>query len=527
MKRLLSYWLLSLGGAMLSLSGAERPNVVFILADDIGYGDLACYGGQHAKTPNLDRLAQEGLRFTDAHAPASTCTPTRRALMTGVYSWRQRPASGILPGDAPLGIRPGTVTLPSLLKQAGYATAVVGKWHLGLGGPMDDDGTGPKANWNGEIKPGPLELGFDYAFIMPATGDRVPTVFVENHRMVGLDPNDPISLSYSGKVGTLPTDRENPDRLKLKHTHGHDMTIVNGVGRIGWMSGGQSAWWRDEDMADTFATKAIDFIHRAVTEKKQPFFLYLATHDIHVPRVPHERFQGVTGRGARADAIVQLDHTVGRVVEALRKAGVLHQTLVIFTSDNGGVMDDGYEDFAPGDYQMNGVLRGTKATVFEGGHRVPFIARWPDRIRPGTQSDALLAHLDMPATLAALAGVTLPNGACRDSVNVLPALLGESKAGRETFIAHVGGVNGPVAIRHGPWKYIQPPSGRRGGTAMALPAARGMLFNLAEDMAEQRNLVEKQPERAAELQALLVRAGAPGTANVPAGAPSDSRASPR
>lgn len=488
-------------------TAAEKPNILLIMADDIGYGDLSCYGAKHARTPNLDRLAREGRRFLDAHSPASTCTPTRRALLTGVYSWRQQPASGILPGDAPLGIQPGSVTLPSLLKQAGYFTGVVGKWHLGLGGPAAEDGSGKGPDWNGDIKPGPGEVGFDSTFIMAATGDRVPTVYVENHRIVGLDPADPISVSYKNKVGTEPTGKENPELLKLKHTHGHDMTIVNGVGRIGWMTGGKTARWRDEDMADTFAKKAIAFLEVAAAKKDTPFFLYFATHGIHVPRVPHERFKGVSGHGIRADAIHELDDTVGQVLAALEKNGQLDKTLILFTSDNGGVMDDGYEDFAPGGYQMNAPLRGTKGTLFEGGHRVPFLARWPGKVKVG-ESAALIAHLDLPATFAALTGTAVPEGAYRDSVNVLPALLGESDKGRDRFIAHTGGTRGPLMIRQGDWKFIQPGGGNYGQAARGgetKPTPKGMLFNLGNDLAEKNNLVEQHPDKAKELGDILTK----------------------
>ncbi|MEK7675534.1 MAG: arylsulfatase [Verrucomicrobiota bacterium] len=495
--------------AISSAPAADKPNIVFLLADDIGYGDLGCYGATLVKTPNLDRLARQGCRFSDAHSPAATCTPTRRALLTGTYSWRQQPGSSIAPGDAPLSIPPGTTTVASLLKQAGYRTGVVGKWHLGLGGEGGPD-------WNGDIKPGPLEIGFDYAFIMPATGDRVPCVYVENHRVAGLDPKDPIQVSYKQKVGLEPTGQENPELLKLKHTHGHDMTIVNGVGRIGWMTGGKSARWMDEEMADTFTKKAIGFLEQ---NKDRPFFLYLATHDIHVPRVPHPRFKGTSQCGTRGDAIHELDDAVGQVLAALDRLQLAGKTLFIFTSDNGGVWDDGYEDMGSKDHRMNGPLRGTKGTLFEGGHRVPFIARWPGRIKAGSESSALIVHLDMAATFAALTGVKVPAGACPDSLNVLPALLGEKTAQpvREHFVAHIGGIQGPFAVRQGGWKYIEAGRGGYGKAAGgAGPGGTGpQLYNLGEDLAETKNLAAEKPEKVKQMQTLLARLRESGGAPSP------------
>jgi arylsulfatase A-like enzyme len=484
---------------------AEKPNIIFILADDIGYGDLGCYGAKLVKTPVLDKLAADGCRFTDAHSPASTCTPTRRALLTGAYSWRQQAGSSIAPGNAPASIQPGTTTVASLLKQAGYKTGVVGKWHLGLGGENGPD-------WNGDIKPGPLEIGFDYAFLMPATGDRVPTVYMENHRIIDLDPADPIEVDYKKKIGSEPTGAENPDLLKLKHTHGHDMTIVNGVGRIGWMTGGKAARWKDEEMADTFATSAISFIHRSTRDGKgAPFFLYLATHGIHVPRVPHPRFKDSSEAGTRGDAIRELDDTVGQVLATLDKLKLTENTLVIFTSDNGGVNDDGYEDFGPPEHAMNGALRGTKGTLYEGGHRVPFIARWPAKIKGGTESAALIAHLDMPATFASLTGVSLPDDAAPDSFNVLPALLGESKTARASAIFHTGGTQGPLTLRMAQWKFIQPGGGGYGAKAKGNQNAKKaptkpQLFNLADDPAETNDLAEKMPEKVKEFSDFLAEA---------------------
>lgn len=478
-----------------SVIAAEKPNIIIILADDIGYGDLGCYGAKLVKTPNLDRLAREGCRFTDAHTTASTCTPSRRSLLTGGYSWRQSAGSAIAPGDAPLSIKPGTATLPSVLKQAGYTTGVIGKWHLGLGGEGGPD-------WNGEIKPGPLEIGFDYAFIMPATGDRVPCVYVENRRIVGLDEQDPVRVSYREKIGKDPTGRENPELLKLKSTHGHDMTIVNGVGRIGWMSGGRAARWTDEDMADTYTEKSVAFIE---TNKAGPFFLYLATHGIHVPRVPHPRFKGTSQAGTRGDAIQELDDCVGKIMAALEKLKLTDKTLLIFSSDNGGVNDDGYEDFGPPEHKMNGALRGKKSTLFEGGHRVPFIARWPEKIKAGGHCDELISLMDMTASFAALTGVKLGTADAPDSFNVLPALLGESrqKPLRASAVYHNGGTNGPFAIRSGDWKLI--PS-RAANAKNSGPETTGaQLFNLAEDPSESKNLAARNPNKVKELESLLTK----------------------
>lgn len=505
-RRLLSLLVLS----CLSAGAAEssKPNIVFILADDVGYGDLGCYGAKLVKTPALDKLAAQGCRFTDAHSPAATCTPTRRAFLTGTYSWRQQPGSAIAPGDAAISIEPGTTTVASVMKQAGYRTGIVGKWHLGLGGEGGPD-------WNSDIKPSPLDLGFDSSFIMAATGDRVPCVYIDQRRIVGLDPKDPITVSYQAKVGTDPTGSENPELLKLKHTHGHDMTIVNGVGRIGWMTGGNAARWRDQDMADTFAKQAVKFIEQSTGS---PFFLFFATHGIHVPRVPNERFIGSSQLGARGDAIHELDDTVAQVLAALEKRGIADNTLVVFTSDNGGVWDDGYEDHGPADvHPLNGALRGTKGTLFEGGHRVPFIARWPAKIKAGTESSALIAHVDMPATFAALNGVKLASDAALDSFNVLPALLGESTIGRDQAIFHVGGTKGPLALRSGQWKFIQAGQGGYGkGNANAKNKTAGpkkdngggrvQIYDLAKDLNEQTNLAEQMPEKVKEFTDILAKA---------------------
>ena len=471
-----------------------RPNVVVILADDIGYGDLGCYGATKIKTPHLDRLATQGLRFTDAHSPAAVCTPTRYALLTGQYAFRHKPGSAILSGVAPLAIPNDRQTVSQLLKNSGYATGVVGKWHLGLGETETD--------YNVEIKPGPKEVGFDYSFMIPATGDRTPCVYVENGRVVNYDPMDPIRVSYAKKIGTEPTGKENPDLLfNQKPSHGHDMTIVNGISRIGWMTGGTKARWKDEDTADTITAKAASFI---ADNKTKPFFLYFATHDAHVPRVPHPRFKGTSGHGLRGDCIQQFDWCVGEVLKALDAAKVADNTLVIVTSDNGGVMDDGYVDGTGTDasgHKCNGALRGFKGGLFEGGHRVPMIVRWPGKTPAGKVSNELFCHVDVMATLAAITDTPLPANAAPDSFNQLSSLLAEKPATpvRDHLVHQTNGVQN-LALRVGNWKYL-PPQGK--GTARNPSDPGGQLYNLATDPNETKNLAKDEPAKVKELSARL------------------------
>ena len=480
------------GGALAAAEPAAKPNVVLIYADDLGYGDLSCYGATRVKTPNIDRLAAEGLRFTDAHSPAATCTPSRYAMLTGEYAWRKK-GTGIARGDAAMIITPGRVTLASILKQAGYATGVVGKWHLGLG-----DGN---IDWNGPIRPGPFELGFDYCFLIPATGDRVPCVYVENRQVVGLDPADPIQVSYGKPIGSDPTGQANPELLKMHPSHGHNMTIVNGISRIGFMTGGKAARWVDEDMADTIAEKATAFIEE---NKSRPFFLYFSTHDIHVPRVPHPRFVGKTEMGPRGDVIVQLDWCVGEILDTLQRNGLADDTLVIFASDNGPVVDDGYRDQAVaklGNHKPAGPWRGGKYSNFEGGTRVPLIVRWPGRVEPG-ESEALVSQVDFPASLAALAGERLPPDAAPDSFNVLDALLGESQTGRDHLVEQAG----VLSLRLGAWKLIEPSKrskiNRSTNTELGNdPQPR--LYNAKDDPGETRDVAAEHPEKVKELAATL------------------------
>lgn len=479
----------------------SRPNIVLIYADDLGYGDVSCYGATRFSTPNTDRLAGEGLRFTDAHATSATCTPSRYSLLTGEYAWR-RDDTGIARGDAAALIQPGRPTLPAMLQEAGYRTAVVGKWHLGLGPSGGPD-------WNGDIAPGPPDIGFDYSFLIPATGDRVPCVFVENSRVVGLDPADPIRVSFDEPILDEPTGRDHPELLKMHPSHGHDMTIINGVSRIGYMSGGKSARWIDEDIADTITGKAVDFMER---NRGNPFFLYFSTHDIHVPRLPNNRFLGKSGLGPRGDAILEFDWSVGRITEALERLGLAENTLVILTSDNGPVVDDGYRDQAVellGDHTPAGPLRGGKYSAFDGGTRVPFIVRWPGRVTPGT-SDALTSQIDLFASLAALAGMDVASGDGLDTRNALPALLGESQKGREYVIEQ--SVSGALSILKDGWKYIEPHGGPRMNVNTNTELGNDpmpQLYHLTVDIAERNNLADEYPDKVAKLSALLDAARTP------------------
>jgi arylsulfatase A-like enzyme len=480
-------------GAASPVLAQERPNIVVILTDDLGYGDVSAYGATAIKTPNIDRIAREGLRFTDAHATAATCTPSRYSLLTGEYAWR-KPGTGVLPGNAALIIEPGRTTLPSVLRKAGYATGAVGKWHLGLGPAGGPD-------WNAEIAPSPNAVGFNYSFIMAATGDRVPTVFIENSRIVGFDPADPIRVSYAEPVGDWPTGKDHPELLKMHPSHGHDQTIVNGISRIGYMIGGKGALWKDEDMADVFTTRAVSFIE---SHKDGPFLLYFATHDPHVPRVPHPRFVGKTTLGPRGDAIVEADWSVGEILGALDRLNLTGNTIVIFTSDNGPVIDDGYKDDAVeklGNHRPAGPFRGGKYSNFEAGTRVPFIVRWPGHVQPGV-SDALVSQVDLLASFAALTGQKLATADAPDSLDQMAALLGQSTKGRTEVVESGGG----LSLRQGQWKYIEPNKrqkiNKETNTELGNDSVP-QLYDLAADPGETRNLAPDQPARVESMAAEL------------------------
>lgn len=488
-------------------SNTQRPNVVIILADDLGFGDIACNGSQGTiATPNTDRLAAEGVRFTDAHATAATSTPARYSILTGEYAWR-RPGTGIAPGDAAMIVTPQHRTLPEMMQRAGYTTAAVGKWHLGLG-----DRRGAQ-DWNGVVTPGLRDIGFDYSYIMAATADRVPCVYIENGRAVGLDlkshPEDSIRVSYSRPFPGEPTGRNNPELLKLQASHGHDMAIVNGIGRIGYMQGGGEALWVDETIADTITERAVGFIEQA-TATGEPFFLYFCTNDVHVPRSPHERFVGRSGMGARGDAILQFDWSVGRILETLDSLGIADNTLVILSSDNGPVVDDGYRDRAVellGEHRPWGKFRGGKYSIFEAGTRIPAIIRWPKRVPAGKVSEAPVSQVDWFASLAALVGQELTEGEAPDSRNHLSAWLGRDRKagkGREYIVENAG----TLSVTVDGWKYIAPSGGAARDNNVNIELGNSMepqLYNLTEDPGERNNVAAQYPERAAELAALLER----------------------
>lgn len=473
-----------------------RPNVIFIYIDDLGYGDISCNGAVKIKTPHIDQLAKNGLRFTNAHATASTCTPSRYSLLTGRYAFRKK-GTGIAPGDASLIIPQDKGTIASMMKGAGYSTAVIGKWHLGLGGP-----TGP--DWNGELKPGPNEIGFDYSYIIPATVDRVPCVFVENHRVVNLDPADPIRVSYKQKIGNEPTGKENPELLKIKTSpgQGHDQTIVNGISRIGYMSGGKAALWKDETIADVITGKAVNYIRE---HADKPFFLYFATHDIHVPRVPAERFAGKSGMGPRGDVILQMDWTVGEIMRTLKELKIDKRTLIIFSSDNGPVVDDGYMDDAVAKlkgHKPSGEFRGGKYSAFEAGTRVPLILSWPDGIKAGKTSNTLVSQVDFYASLARLTGQKIPAGDAKDSFDMLAQFTGKSFKNRNFLVEQAG----PLSIVKDDWKYIVPNKGAKLSVLVNIETGNDeapQLYNLRKDPGEKNNLAAHYPEKVKELAALL------------------------
>ena len=473
---------------------ANKPNVIVIMADDLGYGDIGCYGAKpkNLKTPHIDRLAKEGLRFTNGYCSASTCTPTRYSFLTGTYAFRGK-NTGIAPPSSPLIIPKDVYTLPDLMQKAGYKTAVVGKWHLGLG----ETGVGPQ--WNEELKPGPLEIGFDYSFLLPTTNDRVPQVYVENHRVLNLDPKDPLWVGRKKPSPDHPTGVTHRKTLKMDWSHGHNSTIHNGISRIGFYTGGHAARFRDEDLADKWVEKSNEWIAK---NKEDPFFLFFASHDLHVPRIPHERFRGKSGMSYRGDVIVQLDWCVGELIKTLKKHDLEKDTLVVFCSDNGPVGDDGYKDEAlekMGDHKPAGPYSGGKYSVLEGGTRTPFITYWPGTIEHGV-SDKMVCTIDFATSLANHLKVKIPEEACLDSLDVIDALLGKKGAkGRTHLVQQDNGRGGNYGYRVGNWKLQRHDSKKKRNVVVNQklansPAPRYALFDLSKDVREKKDVAEQNPE---------------------------------
>ncbi len=477
---------------------ARQPNIVFILADDLGYGDVGCYGATKVKTPHMDRLAREGRRFTDAHAASAVCTPSRYALLTGAYPFR-RNLWGPIMNASPLVIEPSRTTVASLLKRQGYATACFGKWHLGFG-------SAPRPDWNAELKPGPLELGFDHYFGLPVVSSHPPFVWVEDRRVVGLDPADP--LVYGG----VPPTQRFPEKMLAPA-----------------ISGGKAAHalYRDEELGTTLAEKATAWLR---ANKDKPFFLYFSTPHIHHPFTPAARFKDTSACGRYGDYIHELDWMVGEVLRTLDELGLDGQTLVVFTSDNGGMLNRTGQEAWQAGHRLNGNLLGFKFDAWEGGHRVPFIARWPGRIPAGSVSGQLICHVDALATVAALTGATLAAADGPDSFNVLPALTGTPDKPLRDHVVLAPSKQEHLAIRQGNWVYIGAQGGggfaatRPGDHTLGGPAALkfageansdvedgrlrpgapdAQLYDLAADPAQTRNVIREHPEVAARLKALL------------------------
>ncbi len=469
-------------GLGLASAAVTKPNILFLLADDLGYGDVGCYGASKIKTPRIDRLAREGVRFTDAHSVAAVCNPSRYSILSGTYLWHAKRKN-----DYSLYFHEGQITLPALLKSAGYRTAALGKWHNGWG-------RDPEPDWNGELKPGPLEIGFDSYFGTPRTHNEPPLVYVDGYRVVGLDPADPIRID------------------KTKGPHGE-------------MTGGAKAKAaRPDDRIDfLMAEKAAKFF--ASQPITTPFFLYLAFAAPHVPINPAPEFRGTSQAGLYGDYVQQLDHCTGLVLEALERHGFAENTLVIFTSDNGGMFT---RDALDAGHRCNGSLLGQKTDAWEGGHRVPLIARWPGRIIAGSERKALFTQVDFMATLAEAADVKLPDGASPDGASELSAFTDPVRTpGKRTETLFLG--TGGFALRQYDWVFL-PKQGSCGMTVQVPPAAQWgvpyerlglsasgvdatgsplpdapavQLYDLKHDMNQAENMAVKDPVRAEEMRVRL------------------------
>ena len=463
----------------------EKPNILIIYADDLGYGDVSSYESGTLQTPNIDKIANNGIRFTNGYASSATCSPSRYALLTGTYPWRNEKARIITGGN--LIINPSEMTLPKMLKSEGYQTGIVGKWHLGLGDTI--------INYNKKIKPGPNEVGFDYSYIMADTQDRVPTVYIENGNVVNLDPNDPLLVSFKENFEGEPTGKDNPELLTTKWHHGHFNSIVNGISRIGYMKGGKSALWSDIDMADEFLNKAKQYIDRV---KDEPFFLFYTLQQPHVPRTPHPRFVGSSGMGPRGDVIKEADWCIGEIYNHLEKNNLLENTLIIISSDNGPVLNDGYYDDAVekiGDHTPFGILRGGKYSLFEAGTKVPFITFWKNKIKPQV-SNEVVSQIDYLNSISSLLGSKIRSS---DGVDLSNVFFKNEGFGRDDLVVEA---SRRTAYRRGDWVMIPPHKGPAIHYNVNIElgnSADYQLYNLKDDPSQKNNLAKSNAEKLNEM----------------------------
>ena len=472
------------------------PNIIIIYTDDLGYGDVSAYGKGTLNTPNIDKLANEGIRFNFGYASSATCSPSRYGLLTGNYPWRKDGLRVITGGS--LVIDTTEMTIPKLLKTEGYHTGIVGKWHLGLGSGDGVAGSGI-IDYNSNISPGPNEVGFDFSHIMADTQDRVPTVYIENGDVVNLDPSDPIEVNFFHQNKHddygLPTGLKNPELTTMKWHHGHNGSIVNGVPRIGYMKGGTKALWSDIDMADHFLEKAKEYIKR---NKDNPFFLFYTLQQPHVPRTPHPRFEGQSEMGPRGDVIVEADWCIGELYSTLDKEGVLENTLIIFSSDNGPVLNDGYYDYAVekiGDHTPSGGLRGGKYSLFEAGTRVPFITYWKGKIKPGI-SNEIISQIDLLNSISKLVGADYKS---IDGIDLSELLINNRGYGREELILEA---STRTAYRKGDWAMIPPYIGPAISKSVNIELGNSLdfkLYNLKEDPSQENDLSAIEKEKLKEM----------------------------
>jgi arylsulfatase A len=451
------------------LTGAsQRPNIVYVLADDLGWGDLQCYNaGSAIHTPNANRLASEGMRFEDMHSTSAVCTPSRYSILTGRYCWRTSLKKGVLNGDSPNLIEPGRMTVPSMLKSVGYHTAGFGKWHLGLRNDKSTDFTQP-------LHPGPLDHGFDYYFGIPASLDMAPYLYFENSQVV----EQPTSST----------------------------TGSQSLRGVFWRPGACAPHFKHEEVLPTVTDKAVEYIHERARHPDQPFFLYLPFTGPHTPWLPLPKYRNQSKAGTYGDFVAEVDEMLGRVIRALDESRLAQNTLFIFTSDNGA--DWKLEDLARYAHRANADWRGEKADIWEGGHRIPFIARWPGHIRPNTISKELGSLADLMATTAAIIGQDLPRNAGEDSFDLLPAFLQENKGPiRDSVILH--SVSGMFCFRLGNWKLEEGLGSGGFSPPQTVDAAqggpKGQLYDLAKDPEELRNLYQAQPEIVDKLATRLER----------------------